>query len=155
MNALTLHQPVASMMGDPPFKNIENRTWAPPVRMRDVRIAIHAGLHRNEEYAIWIAKQAPFASLEEAAEFDRRLTSQITGSVVSTAVLRGWWDARTKTGRGADSSVIEKSKWFLGPVGWLFSDFRILAEPIPCKGHQKLWRLPDEITETLYDETSL
>lgn len=153
MDALTLHQPVASMMGDYPFKNIENRIWAPPAKVLGRRIAIHAGLHRSVNYTTWLAAQASGFSSNEVSEFHHRLASPVSGCVVSTAVLRGWWDARTKTGKGRHINTIESSRWFLGPVGWLFSDFQILAEPIPCKGHQKLWHLPDTISETLYDET--
>lgn len=35
--------------------------------------------------------------------------------------------------------------WFFGPLGWTLDDVVTLPEPVPCKGLQGLWRLPDEV----------
>ena len=49
MRALTLHQPVATLMG---FKDVENRKWKPPAKMLGQRIGIHAGKTWNPEYVL-------------------------------------------------------------------------------------------------------
>lgn len=163
MLALTLHQPVASMMGAPPFKDVENRTWEPPMGVLGTRIAIHAGSAWSEKYAVWISQRWQAMGREPRdPEYTDRLFAAargVRGCVVSTAVVGACWNARTLSARqwvsitdenradGVPSAhhVIEASPWFLGPVGWLLWDFRHLRTPVDCKGHQKLWRLPPDV----------
>lgn len=35
--------------------------------------------------------------------------------------------------------------WFVGRYGWLLDDRRALPEPIPCRGMQGLWTVPDAV----------
>ncbi|MFK7602065.1 hypothetical protein ACI3L1_07610 [Deinococcus sp. SM5_A1] len=40
--------------------------------------------------------------------------------------------------------------WFSGPYGWQLENV-IPVEPLPCQGHQRLWKVPPEIRNTLAD----
>lgn len=35
-------------------------------------------------------------------------------------------------------------QWFFGPVGWVLEGVKAI-KPVPCRGFQKLWRMPDEV----------
>ena len=154
MKALTLHQPVATLMG---LKDIENRKWKPPAAILGQRIAIHAGKKWNEEYATWARR------LTEHDTFDGPVTAEaiekargIQGAIVSTAIVTAWYDKRHATsGWVVDNSdiiaYIKCSPWFQGPVGWHMTDFKFLREPLPCKGALGLWRVPDDLDSRLED----
>lgn len=32
-----------------------------------------------------------------------------------------------------------------GPIGWVLADVIALPEPVPCRGAQGLWTLPDDV----------
>jgi hypothetical protein len=38
-----------------------------------------------------------------------------------------------------------KSKWFIGPFGYVLANPRPLAKPIPCKGQLGCWNVPPEV----------
>lgn len=127
MKAITLHRPWAwaIVAGG---KDIENRTWKPHASVVGQRIAIHAGIHIAWQGLTMIRNltdthDGPFSGLPRDA-FDL--------GIVGTAVVSG-------------HVVASKSPWFEGPVGWVLSDVRRLAVPIPCKGAQGLWNVPEEI----------
>ena len=42
-----------------------------------------------------------------------------------------------------------ESPWFGGPVGWVLSDIIVLPEPVPCRGAQGLWDIPDDVLEKM------
>jgi len=129
MMALTLWRPwvyAVTHLGKP----IENRTWEAPRRLVGRRFAIHAAKAYSAADAAWI---------EET--FDIRLPpvhEQPTG-VVATAVYLG---TVRELGR-------EDNPWYCGPVGWVFDDVVVLDEPIPCRGHLGLWRLPEAVARRL------
>ncbi|MGB7206082.1 MAG: hypothetical protein WBD37_11465 [Anderseniella sp.] len=120
-------------------KRAENRTWAPSLDLLGRRIALHAS--KNIEISEWRA----------AAEIEPKLaavttTNLVTGAIVATAVLSGVVWTRDggavtkfagKSGRDYDPAV---DRWFFGPVVWILEDVRNLAEPVPAKGNQGLWR---------------
>lgn len=146
MKALTLHQPWASLIGNPPLKNIENRTWTPPAGILGQRIAIHAGKTYSRE-------AADFAR-PLVLDFDKRVGKGLvaSGAIVATAVVSGCYDSTSDIGLLMFSglpSEIKQSPWFFGPVGWLLTDVVRLREPIPCKGAQGLWTVPKDIEERL------
>jgi hypothetical protein len=39
----------------------------------------------------------------------------------------------------------EQARWFFGPFGWVLTDVRALATPIPMKGAQGLRELPPDV----------
>ncbi len=122
MKALTLYQPWATIIVHGP-KRIENRRWAPPIWLMKKRIAIHAGQKFDIKTWSELAKHIP-------PEF--RSKDVPRGAILGTAIL--------------DSVVAESlDMWFSGPFGWVLKDIVAFPEPIPCRGWQKLWNVPEDL----------
>ena len=141
MKALTLHQPVATLMG---LKDIENRKWKPHDRVIGQRIAIHAGKTWNPEYALWARRlSAHDLRIGEAV----KKAAGIKGAIVSTAIVVAWYDKEKDhyLGTAEEIRYIKRSPWFMGPVGWLMTDFVFLDPVVECKGALGLWRVPESL----------
>ncbi|MES1164176.1 MAG: hypothetical protein ABUR63_00345 [Verrucomicrobiota bacterium] len=138
--ALTLWRPWTALVVVGP-KNIENRPWAPPKWIIGKRIAIHAGLTFDDA-----GRATAQVILRETGfdPFDGALwqLAQVKGSIVGTAVVSDWASRDTPL-RCAEEILL--SPWFFGPFGWLLTDRKPLPAPVPCRGAQKLWRLPAEL----------
>ncbi|KKN81359.1 hypothetical protein LCGC14_0319720 [marine sediment metagenome] len=150
MRALTLHQPVASMMGHQPLKSVENRKWKPHASVFGQRIAIHAGKKWNAEYAAWARGVSKHdRACEIAIHAAIRKAGGISAAIVSTAVVSAWYDKRDGKCEWTDPATclefIKDDPWFQGPVGWLLTDFIQLPKPIPCRGALGLWTIPENI----------
>jgi hypothetical protein len=142
VKALTIKQPWPDCIVCG-WKRVENRTWKPPDDIIGTRIAIHAG------------KQFDHAG-------HRRLwkVSDVVGphGVVS---FMGWLcftptvHNRARFGAIVATAVVERvttdgdSPWFTGPYGWVLRDVRSLKDPIPCRGAQGLWTVPEEVAARL------
>lgn len=100
-------------------KWVENRSWAPTSNCPPgTRIAIHGG--------------APISG------------------IVAVATVLGWaWeDEALGAARGltsAQESWMRRSGWWHGPCGWYLADIVCLVKPVPCRGAQRLWRVPVEL----------
>jgi hypothetical protein len=138
--ALTVWQPWAAAIVQGP-KDVENRSWAPPRGIWGHRVWIHAGKVFDGDAADFIKEHWP--------DRPERLTAGLPGrAIVGSAMVLG---AVHKDGRvlgGVDSSA-RLSSWFVGPWGWVLTDRRALAEPIPCLGALGLWRLPAGVQSLL------
>lgn len=139
LKALTLWRPwpAAIIHGG---KRVENRTWTPPREMLGQDIAIHAGL-RVDDGAV--------RAVRFSGSVGADLLPGPTG-IVAVVRLVGWIDERThpRTCAGVsaeDARCVANSVWFDGPVGWVIDTVRPLAEPVPCRGAQGLWTVPDEV----------
>ena len=132
--ALTLWRPWAALIvrgwivnvATVGFKTIENRTWAPPPEQLQPGqwFAIHAGKTLDadcEDFAI--GNGVPPAFFRDPANF-------VESAIVGVA-------------RYAGSVTESDDRWFVGPVGWRM-DARVRIEPVPCRGRQKLWQVPDD-----------
>lgn len=125
MKVLTIWQPWAACIAHGP-KRVENRTWAPPKRWRfPFELAIHA---------------AKVAQPDEAQTIIDLV--RIWPRVVSLPIERG--------AVLAIASVVavgepDGNHWAFGPVCWQLDNVRTLREPVPCRGAQRLWTLPDEV----------
>lgn len=131
MRGLTLWQPWCAIVVDgatrlPHPKKIENRPWAPWKSVIGTRIALHAGLRYDREAATKYWEVVRTVGIREG----------VKGAIMGTAIVAGF----VKT---ADDP------WFFGPFGWLLDDVRALAEPIPFKGKQGLWTVPEEIEKQI------
>jgi len=139
MRALTLHRPWdwAILHAG---KDCENRTWKPPASALGQRLAIHAGKVFDVDGMLWM-------------ESERGLTvpgksSHPSGVVTGVVTLVGWI-----TPDCADMLTFEEydraraSRWYCGRVGWVLADPIPLAEPVPCRGAQGIWRLPPDVEE--------
>lgn len=123
MKAITLIRPwdqavVRADIG----KDIENRTWKPWRSLIGQRIAIHAGRKFDRQGQRFIQQASGIFLPEDDCP---------SGVIVGTAVL-------------AEVVEFSGSKWFFGPLGWRLRSVVQLPEPVPCKGAQGLWDVPDD-----------
>jgi hypothetical protein len=140
MLALTLHQPWAYCVAERD-KDYENRGWAPPAKVIGTRIAIHAGQHFDPQ---------SFEHLRLIGILDdgARPEHFVRGAVVATALVTGWDGWRPEH----EDPAKRPGRWFTGPIGWRLRERRALREPVPCKGRQGLWLLPDDVEARVLDQ---
>lgn len=132
MKALTLRQPWASLIVTG-AKDVENRTW--PYRMpRDFphHLAIHAAKADTDNDPT-IPKRAWDA-----------LSDVIGGAAPPRGVLLG--TVLVVGCHNAAEEFVPCSRW-ADPAcwHWTLADPQPLAEPVPYKGRQGLWNVPDDI----------
>lgn len=135
MRAITLWRPWSDVVRWG-IKPIENRPWEPPTWLLGKRIAIHAGQRWDLDSYLTIRKLAPNISVP--GEGSERSPTGIVATTELIAVVTSAKDAERLAGHG-------KGRWFVGPYGWVFRDTRALDIPIPCRGYQKLWKVPPDV----------
>lgn len=128
--ALSVQQPWAYAimhMG----KDIENRTWAPPHRIIEKRIWIHASKKRqNIDPSELLRSPIDDGGLPTVREL---VVGAIIGSVFIVGVRR-----------------TSSSRWYRrGSVGWKLADPEPLAEPVVCRGQLGIWTVGPSILERL------
>jgi hypothetical protein len=42
--------------------------------------------------------------------------------------------------------------WFTGPYGWTLDDVVALPAPVPCRGAQGLWPVPDDVAALVIEQ---
>ena len=163
IKALTLWQPWASLIAKG-IKTIETRGWSAPWTLWGQRIAIHAGRKSVPVYSL------PPAMREKLEwQFGRSWdTSLPSGAVVATARLIGCGvvhDLRD-TGSGTIAVFGAATKLYtddmeripsvhvdaygdfgLGRHLWLLDQIEELETPVPARGMQKLWTLPEGVLD--------
>ena len=167
MKALTLHRPWgASMLWGP--KPIENRSWPPPESVIGEVIALHHGLHYDDDGDAFLAKHGWRAKEHEQSCWL---------GIIGTARVIGYVDGTgpglrfvTKTPTlGDDAHARERRvveifeagrEFFFGNFGWVLDERLPFLAAIPCLGHQKLWNVRDleeeiVIATTLVDLESI
>jgi hypothetical protein len=133
MKAISLWQPWASAMALG-LKSIETRHW--PTRVRGT-VAIHA------------AKRWTRDEREEAEDFARlfnapSLLDPPLGSIIAIGNLVTCW--RVEEWRGVVSDQERAfGNYADGRYGWRFEAIQALAEPIPYRGAQGFFDVPDEL----------
>lgn len=139
MRAITLHQPWSWAIAHA-GKRIENRDWGPPSWIIGKKIAIHAGKKLEKDAADDLRHQAtggtiPMEGLIIAVPVPDVF---VQGAIESVATVIGWCEGISETH--------PQHGWFCGPRGWvLAADVFVLPEPVPCRGYQKIWMLPDDV----------
>lgn len=138
LHALTLHQPWAFCIAES-TKRVENRDWPPPRWLVGKYFAIHAGKSYDQDAAVDLAAEGIVVPPAERIA---------TGAIVAVARLAG---AARQDGEcfgvGQERATEARAdRWFFGPWGWLIEDVVAIA-PVPCRGMQKLWRVPDDVAE--------
>ena len=106
--ALSIQQPWADLAlfkG----KEIENRTWRLPDKMKGQRIYVHAGKK--------IDTSAPLRFCAALAPNPENRLGAILGEVTIV-----------------DCVEVSESKWFVGPYGFVLADAVAYDTPIPCVG---------------------
>lgn len=131
-------------------KRCENRTWRPGSDLRPGdRLAIHAG----KNFGGRPGKAAAAEAVDDVRSMTQRvvargdthppatvrdLLSAPTGAVVAVATIAGF-DREERTG------------WDVpGAWHWRFGAVEVLPRPIRASGAQGLWRLPDDIEDSVY-----
>ena len=145
MRAISLWQPWATALFDPNWKAHETRSWACHANVIGQRVAIHAAA---KAVAQNIVPDGVGNVLADRYGRDWRSVlprGAILGSVVIT-------DCRP-TNRLVDSAkpLHRLDEWFgdwsPGRFAWRVSDPFILAKPVPWKGKQGWFQVPDELFE--------
>ena len=157
MKALTLIQPWAfaiEHLGKP----VENRTWPPPRTLIGQRFCIHAGKSIDDD-----ALGGLVADLADDFSKGKAVPSLPPGplprgAITCSVVLRGWVRGSEYLYRGGPE-VLEvagdvaperaremvRSRWWVGPIGWVLDEVHGLTEPVPCRGALGLWTVPDDV----------
>ncbi len=128
--ALTLWRPWDwAILHAPPekAKRVENRDWPPPRWLVGKYIALHAGKTWDENGSHFIMERGLFPPHDGPV-------GAIVGIVRIARVC------------GPDDVPPEQTQWAFGPWCWLLDEVRAI-EPVPCRGHQKLWRVPDDVAD--------
>jgi hypothetical protein len=145
--ALTLLRPWdrAILYGN---KRVENRTWPCPPSARGKPIALHAGQTYDEDGAQWMHRKKLFDPYAAQVLFNPHAEHRIAiGCIVGVATVAAVAGVRDVLPHHLTEHQkrILASRWFMGPYGWLLADVRALREPVPCKGHQRLWTVPPDV----------
>ena len=128
MKAITIWQPFAHFIaiGE---KRVENRDWAPPKDLVGSYLAIHAGKRYDKSGAESIRT--------ELGLIVPKHTELPQAAIVAVAIVDRVVDS-------ADDSEGWDDPWFVGAFGWYLRDVTKI-DPVPCKGAQKLWNVPERV----------
>lgn len=132
MRALALHQPWASLV-EVGAKRIETRHWAAPAYLIGKRIAIHA---TKTPAHLAIGGTEPFRSAL-VATYPQMISGLPLGAIVATVVL----DRCTQNAYSA--GLRRFGNYETGRFAWVLRDVERLAEPVPWKGSQGIFEVPD------------
>lgn len=139
---MTLYTPWAGVVAAG-IKRVENRPWPPPKPLIGNLLAIHAGLN-HDKAAEASMRAGAFAALLPRPYDEIR---QAKGCIVAVArVVGSIYGFREMVEdefkrRGMDSQY----PWFFGPYGWLLEHTTELKAPVPCRGFQRVWKLPADV----------
>lgn len=140
--ALTLHRPWAWCVAHA-GKPIENRDWRPPASVIGKWIAIHSGKSFDQDVAIKL-RQSGIDVPGNGGPEGILCVAHLAGFVELENGVRRYPDGELGTKlRG----IVERGeRWLIGRFGWCFDQVIPLAEPVPCRGAQKLWQVPERET---------
>jgi hypothetical protein len=151
--ALTVRQPWAAAITHGQ-KRVENRFWNTYHRGP---IAIHAGAaidsYDRDKGAGAVARVAELSGMTVEEVWEH---SQLRGAVVAVADLPDVCSESFRIGYsspkrcGCDKWAFTQQRHFL-----LAGNVQVLPDPVPCKGHQRLWSLPDHVEAAVRDQLSL
>lgn len=154
MKALPLWQPWASLVAIE-AKRIETRSWPAPRRLLGERIAIHAtkgGLLKRDELDM-ILEPYFYANLSTIWPTEHLRGEQIRarlprGAIIATAVLDRCLPIdrhRARSLAAASPREFAFGDYTPGRYAWVFRNVERLAEPIPFKGSQGIFDVPDDL----------
>lgn len=150
MRALTLTQPWAGLVVSG-IKRVENRPRA-VIRNADllagpVTIAIHASRKIDESVYSAVEQIHPFLMSSPNQPWYRlsRITSALIGMVTvwGARYIDGWSRDVIET-LCANDDIPDQACWMFGPTCYLLRDAVAFADPVPCRGWQGCWTVPDE-----------
>lgn len=144
MKAITVCQPFASLIAlpesDERHKRTENRVWT--ARYRGP-IAIHAGKSRE-----WLEEGESPGYDDEGF----KISELPFGAIVCVADLIDWPTAEKIRAGMYDNRFpwLRDHQHVEGPFCMILQNVRPLAKPIPWKGAQGLWDVPDEVLAGIF-----
>jgi hypothetical protein len=155
--ALTVLQPFATGIASW-GKDVENRTWLPGRRLPvGAWLAIHAGKQNypdadSPEFRDWLAVTAgPFLPADltdvrvERHVGNRESRWRTVRAGYLAALPRSAVVAVVRVAALSDPAA-KASPWAVpGHEQWRVDRVHALAVPVPCKGAQGLWRVPDDV----------
>jgi hypothetical protein len=128
IKAITLHRPWGNAIADY-GKNIENRSWKCPLPLGSF-LAIHNGKKWDTD----------------GLRFIQELTGIYDAELNPVEVPDGCIIAVARFNGNAEDLDHGLYPWFFGPIGWMLADV-VKIDPVPCKGQQGLWNLPDDVLQ--------
>ena len=150
MTAITIWQPWASLIAHG-WKRYEFRSWKAPDRLIGERIAIHAAMRKPSLEEVKAVARAdkkrgmaggPFRFGEEALNFlaTTKIDDYPRRVIIATAELgKPLTPHEVAIFANVPPAQARFCNW-----GWPLSDVH-LVEPIPCKGRQGFWRVPEGV----------
>lgn len=155
MRALTLTQPYCGLVASG-YKLIENRP-RPMIKREDFGkpFALHASREIDVNVYDRIYEIAP--KLDEGGDeygAPWHILSRVTSAVIAVATIDyvvvnftriDGSSQAVDLASGVDADLGEQARWFFGPIGYVLRDVRALATPVPCRGWQGFWTLPDDV----------
>jgi len=131
VKALTICQPYAHLIATG-RKTCENRTW--PTNYRGP-IAIHAGKSRS-----WLDDDGDGIDYG----YGIRIDAMAFGAVVATAKLVACIHIDSKLLREWTTKMTDEQREHIsGPWCWILDDVKRVDDPVPYKGAQGLFEIPD------------
>lgn len=135
-------------------KSPENRQWPVPPKLIGTDIAIHATKSVDE------TALAGYQPASWQAQHDRQpgepwppLAGMATGAVVAVARIAGCHHATDCAGPllaaafGLEHDTLCSPWAAWGQYHWELVSVRPLLEPVPCRGHQRIWYLPQTVDQ--------
>ena len=120
-------------------KPLENRDWFPPDEVIGNYIAVQCTKGSTKEFD---AKARAISEATGVPMPDKKVIKPLRGCIIGVVRVDGY--AVPSKFSDIPDTHPTKSPWWMGPYGWLLSNPRRLAVPIPYDGDRKLWRIPDE-----------
>jgi hypothetical protein len=150
MRALTLTQPWAGLVASG-IKLIENRSWKPWISVINQCFAIHASREIDEDVYASIDEISPGLCRGHVIGGDKSIgdwwhLSRHTSAVIGVARLASFTTDLDGI-RANEKWLPDQERWFFGPVGFMLADVRALTEPVPCRGAQGFWNLPEDVEQ--------
>jgi hypothetical protein len=149
MKAMTLYQPWAGAMALG-LKTIETRGWRMEYRGP---MAIHAGAHKPS-MEDWECLPYNTRNFGNEAELDlcRRLSAILAVVDVFDCIRTEVINKAVEEGVYLTEDERLLGNYSPGRFGILTRNLRVLRHPVPCKGMQGLWIVPDDVAALVLAE---
>lgn len=166
MRALTLTQPWAGLVASG-IKLVENRPrsmikredFGKPFAIhasREIDASVYdriAAIHTVPCFRDWyrLSRDRIVASPCRSIFRMSGATSAVIGVATIERAVIGLPDGRAGDAfdHGKPVDLGDQHRWFFGPIGYVLRDAIALPEPVPCRGWQGFWTLPDDVEATV------